>query len=281
MRESLGLVEQAEKAAAACAAAAASEDEAEKGGDEAKAEKGGDESKAEDANDSVHDPYYPPIIYLPEIEVNSGEDDEEEIVRIRAKLYRYAHECEPPEWKERGTGDIRILKNPELHTCRVVMRREKTLKVCANHFILPWMELKKNCNSDKAWLWKTQADYADDTVVHQTLAARFSNVANATKWKNAFDEAAKYVLEKSAEAILSSQGEDISSFNKENAAPNKDENATKGKENATLKEEKCAGNKENAAPTSPKVVSSSPKKEGAAADENISNDMGKLSVESK
>jgi RanBP1 domain len=36
------------------------------------------------------------------------------------------------------------------------MRRDKTLKICANHFILPWMELKKNANSEKAWVWKTQ-----------------------------------------------------------------------------------------------------------------------------
>ncbi len=39
------------------------------------------------------------------------------------------------------------------------MRREKTLKLCANHFILPWMELKKNANSEKAWVWKTQVGH--------------------------------------------------------------------------------------------------------------------------
>jgi hypothetical protein len=39
---------------------------------------------------------------------------------------------------------------------RIVMRRDKTLKLCANHYILPWMELKKNANSEKAWVWKTQ-----------------------------------------------------------------------------------------------------------------------------
>ena len=34
------------------------------------------------------DPYYPPIIYLPEVVVNSGEEDEEEAFKRRAKLYR-------------------------------------------------------------------------------------------------------------------------------------------------------------------------------------------------
>ena len=30
-----------------------------------------------------------------------GEDEESEIFSLRARLYRYAHECDPPEWKER------------------------------------------------------------------------------------------------------------------------------------------------------------------------------------
>ena len=39
-------------------------------------------------DNAEHDPYYPPIVYLPEIVVNSGEDGEEEIFKRRAKLYR-------------------------------------------------------------------------------------------------------------------------------------------------------------------------------------------------
>eukprot|EP00092_Neocalanus_flemingeri_P107159 GFUD01137536.1.p1 GENE.GFUD01137536.1~~GFUD01137536.1.p1 ORF type:complete len:162 (-),score=59.42 GFUD01137536.1:101-586(-) len=122
------------------------------------------EEVKKEGDEEVHtpDPYYPPIIYLPEIVVNSGEDGEEEMFKRRAKLYRYAHECSPPEWKERGTGDVKILKKEEDHSARILMRREKTLKVCANHSILPWMELKPNCGSQKAWVWKTQLDFADE-----------------------------------------------------------------------------------------------------------------------
>ena len=71
-------------------------------------------------------------------------------------------ECEPPEWKERGTGDVRIMKKEENQSARILMRREKTLKVCANHHITPWMDMKRNCGSKKAWVWKTQADFADE-----------------------------------------------------------------------------------------------------------------------
>eukprot|EP00092_Neocalanus_flemingeri_P006789 GFUD01007332.1.p1 GENE.GFUD01007332.1~~GFUD01007332.1.p1 ORF type:complete len:239 (-),score=84.53 GFUD01007332.1:98-814(-) len=152
------------------------------------------------------DPYYPPIIYLPEIVVNSGEDGEEEMFKRRAKLYRYAHECSPPEWKERGTGDVKILKKEEDHSARILMRREKTLKVCANHSILPWMELKPNCGSQKAWVWKTQLDFADEEPKQETLAIRFGNVENAKKFFDAFEQMRNYVLKMEAKKIREEEG---------------------------------------------------------------------------
>lgn len=51
----------------------------------------------------------------------------------RAKLYRFASENDPPEWKERGTGDVKLLKHKEKGTIRLLMRRDRTLKICANH----------------------------------------------------------------------------------------------------------------------------------------------------
>ena len=53
-------------------------------------------------DDSTHDPYFLPIVTLPEVDVPNGEDNEEEIFRIRAKLFRFDGAAEPPEWKERG-----------------------------------------------------------------------------------------------------------------------------------------------------------------------------------
>ena len=49
----------------------------------------------------------------------------------RAKLFRFVKT--DLEWKERGTGEVRLLAHKASKKIRLVMRRDKTLKVCANH----------------------------------------------------------------------------------------------------------------------------------------------------
>jgi hypothetical protein len=53
------------------------------------------------------------------------------VICRRAKLFRF--DTTASEWKERGTGDVRLLKHKVTSKIRLVMRRDKTLKVCANH----------------------------------------------------------------------------------------------------------------------------------------------------
>ena len=53
--------------------------------------------------------------------------------RRRCKLFRLAE----TEWKQRGLGDIKILKHKVTGKCRMVMRQEKTLKVVANLMVDP------------------------------------------------------------------------------------------------------------------------------------------------
>jgi len=61
--------------------------------------------------DNIH---FEPIVQLPEsVDLKTGEEDEEEIFRQRAKLYRY----DDTAWKERGTGEMKILKNPLTGLC--------------------------------------------------------------------------------------------------------------------------------------------------------------------
>lgn len=57
------------------------------------------ESEAGDAEtpEQEHDPHYDPIVSLPLVDVNTNEEDEEELVKIRARLYRY--DTADHEWK--------------------------------------------------------------------------------------------------------------------------------------------------------------------------------------
>jgi Ran-binding protein 1 len=66
------------------------------------------------------------------VEVKTHEELEEQVFKMRAKLFKF--DPESKEWKERGTGDVRLLKHKENLKTRLVMRRDKTLKVCANHY---------------------------------------------------------------------------------------------------------------------------------------------------
>jgi len=52
----------------------------------------------------------------------------------RAKLFRFETSGEENEWKERGVGEVKILKNSDKGKYRVLMRRDKTFKICANHY---------------------------------------------------------------------------------------------------------------------------------------------------
>merc|ERR1711973_419610 len=162
----------------------------------------------DDSVNGEHDPYYPPIVSLPEVKVPTGEDGEEEIFKIRSKLYRWDPAADPPEWKERGTGYVRILKHSEKGHFRILMRRDKTLKVCANHFVRPWMILQPMKGSnDKAWMYQVHADFADEEAKAEVFAIRFGTPENASKFKTAFDKAVIESIENEALVIGHESGD--------------------------------------------------------------------------
>lgn len=108
---------------------------------------------------------------------------------MRAKLFRFDKDAK--EWKERGTGDVRLLAHKQTHKVRLVMRRDKTLKVCANHYVTSDMKLSPNVGSDRSWVYNVAADVADGEPTAETLAIRFANSENANGFKEAFEQAQK------------------------------------------------------------------------------------------
>ncbi|XP_038576160.1 ranBP2-like and GRIP domain-containing protein 3 isoform X1 [Micropterus salmoides] len=160
-----------------------------------------EERAAESDNDSTHveededGPHFEPIVPLPDkVDVKTGEEEEEEMFCNRAKLYRF--DTETKEWKERGIGNVKILKHSTKGKVRLLMRREQVLKICANHYINADMLLKPNAGSDKSWVWNA-IDYADEEPKPEQLAIRFKTVDEASLFKAKFEEAQKIVLKSS------------------------------------------------------------------------------------
>ncbi|KAK2466482.1 hypothetical protein APHAL10511_002124 [Amanita phalloides] len=136
------------------------------------------------------DVHFEPVIKLTEqVETKTLEEDEDVLFKMRAKLFRF--DSGSSEWKERGTGDVRLLKHKETKKIRLVMRRDKTHKVCANHMISTEMRLQPNIASDRSWVWKVLADYSESPPTSETLAIRFANSENAAQFKTAFEDAQK------------------------------------------------------------------------------------------
>ncbi|XP_039675069.1 RANBP2-like and GRIP domain-containing protein 2 [Perca fluviatilis] len=157
-----------------------------------------EERAAESDNDSTHveededGPHFEPIVPLPDkVDVKTGEEEEEEMFCNRAKLYRF--DTDTKEWKERGIGNVKILKHSAKGKVRLLMRREQVLKICANHYINADMLLKPNAGSDKSWVWNA-IDYADEAPKPEQLAIRFKTADEASLFKAKFEEAQEIVL---------------------------------------------------------------------------------------
>lgn len=142
-------------------------------------------SATDESYTEEHDPIpeFQPIIPLPDkIEEVTGEENDTILFERRAKLYKYIEK----EWKEKGIGILKILKNNDTNKVRLVMRREQVHKVCANHFLYDNMELKSK--NDKAVVWSAN-DFSDAIKVQvENLCARFKTVEDCKEFVRVFNE---------------------------------------------------------------------------------------------
>ncbi|KAI6079758.1 E3 SUMO-protein ligase RanBP2-like isoform X1 [Aix galericulata] len=152
-------------------------------------EKDDDVYKTEESDD-IH---FDPIVQMPEkVEPFTGEEDEKVLYSQRVKLFRF--DAETSQWKERGVGNLKILKNEVNGKVRILMRREQVLKVCANHWITTTMNLKQLSGSDKAWMWMA-SDFSDGDAKLEQLAAKFKTPEQAEEFKQKFEECQRLLLD--------------------------------------------------------------------------------------
>lgn len=145
---------------------------------------GGDEKAPEEENNTQ----YEPLVKLEHVKTESGEENEESLYKHRARLFRFDNSTK--EWKERGTGDVKLLQDKNNKKVRVILRQEKTLKVVMNHFVNPEQDLKLNVGSDRSWTWATK-DYAEEEPAVWSFALKFKTPEIANEFKAEYDKARK------------------------------------------------------------------------------------------
>ena len=147
--------------------------------------------KREEDNEAANgDDYlsFKPIVSLTKTETKTGEEDEEEIFGERCKLYRL--DKDSTQWKERGVGDMKILYHSKQRTWRIIMRRDVVFKLGANHLILPGMNVSPKEGRETIWVWKTNADIADDEPREETFTVRFKTAEIGRRFAEVFEECA-------------------------------------------------------------------------------------------
>lgn len=131
-------------------------------------------------------------VKLEEVEVKSGEEEEETLCTYRSKLFIYGETLLDKgtgnkTWRERGIGEARILRHREHQRLRFLMRQEKTMKVIANHALDPRIKLEPNAGSDRSWVWSCY-DFADGELEEKVFAIRFANSDVAAEFKAKYEE---------------------------------------------------------------------------------------------
>jgi Ran-binding protein 1 len=131
-------------------------------------------------------------VKLDEVETKSGEEEEEVLYGVRAKLFIYGETLldvgtGKKSWRERGIGEARILRHREHQRLRLLMRQEKTMKVIANHALDPRIKLEPNVGSDRSWVWSA-FDFAEGALAETVFALRFADSDIAQDFKKKFIE---------------------------------------------------------------------------------------------
>ena len=123
---------------------------------------------------------------LPKAEIKSGEEDEDLIFKGRARLYRFRD----GEWKERGTGDMKLLRHKTDKKIRFILRQDKTLKIVANFIIAekPLCELKPHQGSDKMFMFIAY-DCSDEQPGMEKFVIKLGNAEKAKTFQKHFEDA--------------------------------------------------------------------------------------------
>ena len=136
-----------------------------------------------------------PTKALPTIITEYVEKDEV-LFKGRAKVFiffaedHYGDQTFTNIWKERGLGDVKILRNTENNKCTVCLNQEKTFKNVLNFMVDPRVELIPNKTNEKSWVL-TATDFSDETPKVATFAIILKDLPLTKDFKLYYNAARK------------------------------------------------------------------------------------------
>ena len=175
---------------------------------------------------------------LAKVEIKTGEEDEDLIFKSRGKLFRFRD----GEWKERGTGDLKLLRHKTNKKIRFILRQDKTLKIVANFIISekPLCELKPHQGSEKMFNFMAY-DCSEEPVVEK-FVLKLGNAEKAKTFKKNFEDAQTFnqmVKEgKEKELVWAPIFKDVEAENKKTDASKEDKKEDKKEEKQEDKKKK-------------------------------------------
>ena len=171
------------------------------------------------------------------VRIETGEEDEDLIFKSRGKLFRFRD----GEWKERGTGDLKLLRHKTNKKIRFILRQDKTLKIVANFIISekPLCELKPHQGSEKMFNFMAY-DCSEEPVVEK-FVLKLGNAEKAKTFKKNFEDAQTFnqmVKEgKEKELVWAPIFKDVEAENKKTDASKEDKKEDKKEEKQEDKKE--------------------------------------------
>ena len=103
---------------------------------------------------------------------------------MRVKLYRFRD-----EWKERGAGWGRLLRDNDKKSISLLMRQDQTKKIVANFIISDQIDLKPMAGNAKAWTWYCMDYSEDESGSKELLACRFKELDHKQEFKDKIEAA--------------------------------------------------------------------------------------------
>jgi len=85
-------------------------------------------------------------------------------------------------------GQTRLLRHKVTDRVRLLFRQEKTLKVRANHVVMPGTKLAPHAGSDKAVVWSA-VDFSEGEQRQEMFCLRFASPERAAEFTAKFEEA--------------------------------------------------------------------------------------------